>query len=104
MVGCLAVLLGQKNTPKNVVVARWLEGTDARESYDANPYASPSDHSSAARILRSGQRAGAVPAIDPAPQRGPRNSKTVEDRSRIGALLYVQSFVAGVGRSSAIRE
>jgi hypothetical protein len=44
------------------------------------------------------------PQIDPAPQRGPRNSKTVEDRSRIGALLYVQSFVAGVGRSSEIRE
>ena len=68
------------------------------------PYASPCDHLSAARILRSGQRAGAVPGIDPAPQRRPRNSKTVEDRSGIGALLYVQSFVAGMGRSSAIRK
>jgi hypothetical protein len=53
-------------------VARSPEGTDARESYDANPYASPYDHS-AARILHSGQRAGAVPGIDPAEaERGDR--------------------------------
>src|SRR5262249_48992753 len=71
--------------------------------YDANPHASPYDHS-AARLLHSGQRAGAVPGIDPAAQRDPRGPKTVEDRSRVGALLCVHSFVGGMGRSSAIRK
>src|SRR5262249_996547 len=79
----------------------FAEGTDTRGSYDANPGASPYEHS-AARILQSGQRAGAVPGIDPAAQRGPRGPKTVDDRSRVGALLYVHSFVGGMGRRSAI--
>jgi hypothetical protein len=78
-------------------------GNRCEESYDANPYASPYDHS-AARILHSGQCAGAVPGISPAAQRGPRGPKTVDDRSRVGALLYVHSFVGGMGRSSAIRK
>src|SRR5262249_17253926 len=47
---------------------------------------------------------GNAPGIDPAAQRGPRGPKPVDDRSRVGALLYVHSFVAGVGRSSAIRK
>jgi hypothetical protein len=34
------------------VVARSPEGTDARESYDANPYASPYDHSAARTLAR----------------------------------------------------
>jgi hypothetical protein len=48
----------------------------ARKSFDADASANPRDDG-ASWILRSGQRAGTVPGIDPASQRSRRGHKTI---------------------------
>src|ERR1700682_4731330 len=62
-------------------------------SFDADAYASPCDDN-ADRNLQSGQRAGAMPRIDPAAQRGCRGLKTDEARPDIGPLRSVHSSMA----------
>jgi hypothetical protein len=55
-------------------------------------------------LVGSGQRAGAVPGIDPAAQRGRRGHKTEDKRCAIGPLRSVQSFFYGMGCNSPIRQ
>jgi hypothetical protein len=73
------------------------------ESFDANAYACPCDDN-ADRNLQSGQRAGAMPRIDPTAQRGCRGLKTDEARPDIGPLRSVHSFFHGMGCHGPIRE
>ena len=69
------------------IVARTV-AIGTRKSFDEDAFAGPCDDG-AGRILQSGQRAGAVPRIDPAAQRGCSGLKTCEGRPNMGPLRSV---------------
>ena len=76
---------------------------DARTSCHADASDNPRGDG-ASRILQLGQRAGPVPGIDPAAQRGRTGHKSDNKRRAIGPLRSVHSLCDGMGRDSPIRQ